>query len=114
MSFNPQPKSGIKHKRIKPLRRNITRITKEVSDEVLRRSEGKCERCGRSRAYAFERAHLVQASQGGSGSDPANIVLLCGPSVNKGTCHWFADSTAEGREWRKAKRKELLAKYGQA
>src|SRR5690625_1045032 len=114
MSFNPQPKSGIKHKRIKPLRRNVTRITKEVSDEVMRRSGGVCERCGRSRAYAFERSHLVQASRGGSGSDPANIVLLCGPSTNTGTCHNFADYTAKGREWRMKKRKELIEYYGQA
>jgi len=108
------PKINPNHKRRKPLRRNVTRITKEVSDEVMRRSEGKCERCGRSRAYAFERAHLIQASSGGSGSDKTNIVLLCGPSTNTGTCHNFADYTAKGREWRMQKRKELIEYYGQA
>ena len=106
------PKKNPNHRRRVPKRSSITRITKEVREEVLERSEGKCERCGRSRAYAFEMAHLVNASQGGRGDDPANVVLLCGPSVNTGTCHNFADYTAEGREWKLNKRKELRAHYG--
>ena len=97
--------------RRKPKRGQASRITQSVRKEVLRRSEGKCERCGRSRSYAFEMAHLIQASQMGKGVDPANIVLLCGPSVNTGTCHNFADYTAEGREWRMDKRKELISYY---
>jgi 5-methylcytosine-specific restriction endonuclease McrA len=101
-------------KRTKPKRGQVTKITPKVRKEVLRRSEGRCERCGRSSAYAFEMAHLQQASQGGSGSDPANIVLLCGPSVNTGTCHNFADYTAEGREWRMEKKSELEKYYGEA
>ena len=105
------PKINPNHKRRVPKRGQATRITKSVRDEVLKRSEGKCERCGRTRAYAFEMAHLVQASQLGRGDDPANIVLLCGPSVNTGTCHNFADYTAKGREWRMAKRKELIKYY---
>ena len=107
--INPVPKP--KHKRKKPKRGQASRITKTVRDEVLKRSEGKCERCGRTRAYAFEMAHLVQASQLGRGDEPWNIVLLCGPSVNTGTCHNFADYTAEGREWQIAKRKELIDYY---
>lgn len=109
--IRPVPKINPNHKRMKPKRRNVTRITKQVRDEVLERSQGECERCGRSRSYAFELSHLIQASQGGSGNDPANIVLLCGPSVNTGTCHNFADYTAEGREWRMNKRKELVEYY---
>src|SRR5690625_2866869 len=98
-------------RRLKPKRDTKTRITKTVRNEVLERANGRCERCGRSRAYSFEMAHLVQASQGGRGDDPTNIVLLCGPSVNTGTCHNFADYTADGREWRMQKRKELKAYY---
>lgn len=103
----PKPK----HKRLKPKRGNASRITQNVRNEVLRRSEGKCERCGRTRSYAFEMAHLVQASHLGRGDDPANVVLLCGPSVNTGTCHNFADYTSDGREWRTQKRKELIGYY---
>lgn len=109
MSFNPVPKPN--HRRRVPKRRNITKITNKVRDEVLRRSEGKCERCGRTNAYAFEMAHLIQASQLGRGDDPANVVLLCGPSTNSGTCHHFADYSKKGSEWRMEKRKELIPYY---
>jgi hypothetical protein len=107
------PKINPNHKRRVPKAGTRTKITQKVRREVERRSEGKCERCGRTSAYSFEMSHLQQASDLGSGSDPANIVLLCGPSVNTGTCHNFADYTAKGREWRMAKRKELIAFYEQ-
>lgn len=106
------PKVNPNHKRRKPKQSTRTRITNKVREEVLRRSEGKCERCNRTSAYSFEMSHLVQASQGGSGDEPWNVALLCGPSVNTGTCHNFADYTAKGREWRKHKRKELKNYYG--
>lgn len=109
MTLNPVPKPM--HKRLKPKRSSITKITKKARNEVYERANGACEMCGRTNAFAFEVAHLKPASQGGSGSDPANLVLLCGPSVNSGTCHWFADSTAEGRDWRMNKRKELMNYY---
>lgn len=109
--INSVPKPSFKRRA--PKRGQASKITKSVRDEVWERSGGKCERCGRTKAYAFEMAHLVQASQLGRGDDPANIVLLCGPSVNTGTCHNFADYTAKGREWRMAKRKELIAYYEQ-
>lgn len=110
MSFNPVPKP--KFKRYKPTRGQKSKITQSVSDEVIRRAGGKrCERCGTTSAYSYERAHLIQASQGGRGDDPANIALLCGPSVNTGTCHNIADYTAKGREWREKKRIELIEYY---
>lgn len=111
MTFNPQPKSKVNFPRGKPKRSSVTKITNKVRKEVLNRSEHKCERCGRTSAYAFEMSHLIQASLGGRGDEPWNIVLLCGPSVNTGTCHNFADYTAEGGEWRMQKRKELIDYY---
>lgn len=104
--IRPVPKPA-KRKR-KP---NKSIITNKARQEVYRRADGKCERCGRTRAYAFEVAHLIQASQGGRGDDPANLALLCGPSTNTGTCHNFADYTASGREWRFQKQKELKERY---
>lgn len=109
MTFKPVPKPN--HKRLKQKRGNKSRITQNVRNEVLRRSEHKCERCGRSQAYAFEMAHLKQSSAGGCGNVPYNVVLLCGPSVNTGTCHNWADYTKEGREWRISKREELMVLY---
>lgn len=105
------PKVNPNHKRRVPKQRDRTRITQKVRKEVYERSGGKCERCGRTRAYSFEYAHLVQASSLGSGKDPANIAYLCGPSVNTGTCHNFADYTSDGRKWRMSKRKELMSYY---
>lgn len=100
-----------KSKRIKPKRGNKTRITEAVRKEVKRRSGGRCERCGIGSAYSFEMAHLIQASQGGSGSDPTNVMLLCGPSVNTGTCHNFVDYTKEGRAWAKQAHEQLKKQY---
>ncbi len=97
--------------RIKPKQGDYTRITPKARKEVYRRSNQRCECCGRSQAYAFEVAHLRNASQFGSGSSPANLVLLCGPKVNNGTCHWWVDSTTEGREWKREKMKELQDYY---
>lgn len=107
---NPVPKPNFPRR--KPKRSSITKITKEVRKEVLERSGGYCERCGRNRNTVMEMAHLVNASQGGRGDDPTNIVLLCGPSVNTGTCHNYADYTAEGRAWKLGKRQELRIRYG--
>jgi|SRR5690625_1974333 len=106
MTFNPVPKPA-KRKR-KP---NVSIITNKARQEIYRRAAGKCERCGMTNPYCFEVAHLVQASQNGRGDDPANLALLCGPSVNSGTCHNFADYTADGREWRMQKRNELMNYY---
>lgn len=111
MTFRPAPKPN--HGRRKPKQKNVTRITQKVRDEVLNRSGGKCECCGKANAYAFETAHLINASHGGRGGDPKNVALLCGPSVNSGTCHHFADYTADGREWRMRKREDLRFYYEQ-
>lgn len=104
--FIPTPKPTRK-----PKSNNHSKITQKARAEVYERADGKCERCGMTNPYCFEVAHLVQASQLGRGDDPSNLALLCGPSVNTGTCHWFADYTAEGREWRMNKRKELIESY---
>ncbi|WP_025684548.1 hypothetical protein [Paenibacillus maysiensis] len=104
-------------KRGKKKRGNHTAITSAVRDEVDRRAAEHtgyviCERCGVSRpALWFEKAHLVNASQYGSGSEPWNIANLCGPRSESGTCHQFADDTAAGRAWKMKKRNELIDYY---
>jgi hypothetical protein len=114
----PKPNHG----RNKPKRGSLTKITQKVRDEVNRRSMENgfhfvpvCERCGYS--SDLTKAHLVNASQGGRGDDPANVVNLCGShgiggSDNKGGCHDWADNSTAGREWKKAKRLELIEYYG--
>ncbi|MDH2334255.1 hypothetical protein [Paenibacillus polymyxa] len=104
-------------KRVKKKRGNHTAITSAVREEVDRRASEHtgyvvCERCGVSRpALWFEKAHLVNASQYGSGSEPWNIANLCGPRSESGTCHQFADDTAAGRAWKMSKRNELIDYY---
>lgn len=107
--FHPVPKPSFK-RRTRTRKQNGA-ITQKVRDEVLRRSGNACERCGTVLAYTFEMAHLQQRSQGGSGREPWNIVLLCGPSTDSGTCHNFVDYTAAGREWRRKKRAQLMKQY---
>lgn len=112
--FNPPRKS--QHNRSKPKRGNLTKITQKVRNEVIRRSSELhgypvCERCGVSQPYCFEVAHTINASQMGTGNNPWDGLLLCGPSTNTGTCHHWSDKTKEGREWRKAKRAELIEYY---
>lgn len=109
----PKPSYG----RRKQKRGRHTAITDKCGKEVIRRaSEANgypiCERCGCSRPkHWFERAHLINASQYGSGGQPWNIALLCSPNTTIGTCHHFADKTADGREWSLQKRAELIEYY---
>ncbi|AIQ63297.1 hypothetical protein PSTEL_09545 [Paenibacillus stellifer] len=113
--FLPCPKP--QHSRRKPKRGQHTRITNKASKEAKRRASAGtgylcCERCGVSVPKGwFERAHAVNASQGGGGSKPWDILVLCGPSTETGTCHHWADNTAEGRKWRRAKQGELILYY---
>ncbi|MGR6765383.1 hypothetical protein ACU1JV_26805 [Paenibacillus sp. T2-29] len=113
--YNPAPKPT--HKRGRKKRGNYTAITSAVRDEVDRRAAEHtgyviCERCGVSRpALWFEKAHLVNASQYGSGSEPWNIANLCGPRSETGTCHQWVDDTAAGRAWKMKKRDELIEYY---
>src|SRR5699024_9184933 len=96
----------------KPKSNNHSKITQKARAEVYERADGKSERSGMTNPYCFEVAHRVQASQHGRGDRPSNLSLSRGPSVHTGTCHWFAEYTAEGREWRMNKRKELIGFYG--
>jgi hypothetical protein len=104
--FNPVPKPN--HKRAKPKRGNHTKVTPKVRREVTRRSGGRCERCG---VYGnVTKAHLVSAAQYGAGGIPWNIADLCGTHGTQG-CHDYADNTREGREWKQAKREQLIEYY---
>lgn len=115
LGFNPVPKPT--HGRNKPKRGNYTAISDKCSREVHRRS-GKqtgvdtCEFCKTTRPRNwFERAHLVNASQYGSGGEPWNIALVCGPKTETGTCHQIIDETALGKRIKEQKRIELIEYY---
>lgn len=93
------------HKRSAPKRGDLTKVTANVRKEVNRRSMELiganypvCERCGTT--HNLTKAHIINASQGGPGNDPSNIMNLCGTHGMKGTCHDWADNTIEGRKWK--------------
>lgn len=111
----------IDHKRGKTKRGNVTVITDKVRREVNRRSMSLwdvntpcCERCGYTNDLCG--AHMENASQGGTGGHPANIVNLCGTHGmggynGQGGCHDWADNSLDGREWKKRKAAELEKYY---
>ncbi|PWK05081.1 hypothetical protein [Tumebacillus permanentifrigoris] len=94
------------HGRGSQKRRDRTKITPNNRKHVQERSEGLCERCA---IYCLklggQMAHLEGAGQLGRGDIPWNICLLCL------TCHKWADGTAEGYEWRRERRVELVLQY---
>lgn len=112
--FHPVPKP--KYDRRSRTQAQETRITAKVTKEAYRRASGsgyvRCEHCGCSRPkFRFERCHMNNASQRGTGRAPWNILVLCGPSNQVGTCHHWADTTVEGRDWKAAKQAELFIYY---
>lgn len=94
------------HKRKAPKSGDYTKVTYGVRNEVNRRSmelkdstSAVCERCGTTKGLS--KAHIKNASQGGPGGDPSNIMNLCGTHGLTETCHHWADSTIPGRKWKK-------------
>jgi hypothetical protein len=94
------------HQRGSMKRGDATKVTWEVRQEVNRRSmelRGTdipcCEKCGTTKNLT--KAHIVNASQGGLGYDPANIMNLCGTHGLTDTCHHKSDNSYTGRQWKK-------------
>ncbi|OBZ08902.1 hypothetical protein A8L34_22375 [Bacillus sp. FJAT-27264] len=112
--FHPVPKPA--HKRGKRKQGQETAITIKVDKEIYRRASEAgytvCEHCGCSvPRFRFERCHMLNASQYGTGRAPWNVVILCGPRNDNGSCHHWADETVEGRDWKARKQAELYLYY---
>lgn len=103
MEYRPVPKPS--HKRRGQTRKERGRITKREYEAVWERDEGCCVLCGRNAAsaYSLDCHHVIFRSQGGAGKRE-NLVLLCGPVTQSGTCHFKAHSVQA-----KAIREKLLA-----
>ncbi|WP_025850923.1 hypothetical protein [Paenibacillus ehimensis] len=110
--WNPAPKP--QHGRSKKTAKERGRITKVVYDEAAARSQGRCEWCGwaagsfdpTGRRWGLEAAHLIRR-RNCIETTAQDIAMLCGPSVNSGTCHNKVDYTKSGREWAASYRKQL-------
>ncbi|MEK3718917.1 hypothetical protein [Paenibacillus sp. FSL R7-0333] len=96
-AFGFHPVKKPKHKRNSPTAKQRGKITTEVYEAALERSGGYCERCGRS--GQLQCAHLVRRWNIEVSTTVNDVAMLCGPSVNTGTCHNFVDYTAEGKQW---------------
>jgi hypothetical protein len=97
------------HGRKAPKRREVTGISKGVAEHVWEREQGRCLRCKHQspEVWTLELCHIINRSQLGPG-EPWNVILLCGPSTNYDTCHFFIDSTRAGKEWAKRYQEEVL------
>lgn len=93
--YNPAPKPS--YRRRKPTSKMRGRITPDVYNEALERSGGRCERC--KGPGPLEAAHLIRRWKIEGATTAKDIAMLCGPSVNTGTCHNWVDYTAPGRAW---------------
>lgn len=98
--FRPCPKPDFK--REKPTAKQRGATSKAVYAAALARSGGRCERCGC--VGELQCAHLIRRRLIKDKTTVNDVAMLCGPSVNTGTCHNWVDYTEEGREWGKAKR----------
>lgn len=94
-TFNPAPKP--KHKRNSPTAKQRGAISKDVYNAAMERSGGRCERCGSTEG--LQCAHLIRRWQVEGGTTVDDVAMLCGPSVNSGTCHHWIDYTQEGKQW---------------
>ena len=87
LPFHPVPKPS--YKRFKPTAKQRGSITPKVRQQLIERSGGACERCGRRAVHA---AHITRRWKLQE-TTVNNLLHLC---ID---CHRWADNTKEGREW---------------
>ncbi|CDN41682.1 Putative uncharacterized protein [Paenibacillus sp. P22] len=107
--FNPAPKPV--HKRAKKTAKQRGQISPAVYAKAAERAGGRCERCGRRDAWMLQCAHLVRRWTLEETTE-RDVAMLCGPSVNSGTCHWWVDYSRAGKEWAETFRKRLYGGDG--
>lgn len=102
-TYNPVPKPT--HNRKSPRLRDRGRIHPHVYSTAYDNANGRCEWCGyrdgsidpSGQKWGLEAAHGVRRRHLNE-TTADDLIMLCGPSVNTGTCHNIADYTRAGRE----------------
>jgi 5-methylcytosine-specific restriction endonuclease McrA len=103
------------HKRDKPTWKENGEVSPVTAEHVYERDEYRCVRCKKG-IYDRDRygftvqlniCHIQGKGQYGGG-ERENLILLCGPSTNHDTCHFFIDSTRAGREYAKRYQEQVL------
>lgn len=110
----PKPRK----RRSKPSAKQRGRITKSVYQKAVERAQGRCEACGwvegsyspDGRKWRLECAHLIRRWRIDTETTETEVAMLCGPSVNTGTCHNKVDYTRTGKEWAIQYREYLLGR----
>ncbi|MNR93680.1 hypothetical protein D3C72_247380 [compost metagenome] len=97
MEFGFNPVNKPNYRRRKPTSKMRGRIKPEIYKAAMERAEGRCERCKQYRE--LQCAHLIRRWKIDGETTVNDVAMLCGPSVNTGTCHNWIDYTQEGREW---------------
>jgi len=108
--------------RVTPTRKERGEITGHTYEEMLARDKYRCVRCGAQNGEMstykgvpffkrLEGHHITFRSQGGTG-ELRNAATVCGPPTQSGTCHHWAHTTREGREWFERWRDENLDERG--
>lgn len=112
-TFEFLPCHKVKHRRNKPTAKKRGQIKPEVYNAAMERSGGCCERCGRygnPEYQTLQCAHLVRRWRIEVETTINDVAMLCGPSVNTGTCHNWIDYTKEGKDWAEEYREQLYKK----
>lgn len=105
--YLPVPKPV--HGRRKKTARQRGAISDKVRKSVEARSQDRCERCGKNKSavMTLEMAHITRRWAIDGETTAKDLVRLCGPSTDSGTCHHWVDYTREGREWMKEFQKSI-------
>lgn len=114
---NPWIQNRVKETRGSKTAKQRGEITPEVYQAAWEYARGKCVCCGWdpdqfwdgvSKKTKLEAAHYIRRHNfGQEGVQAWDVLMLCGPQVNSGTCHNWIDSTAAGKAWAIEKREEI-------
>ena len=102
--------SQLYNKRQKPTQRMMGEIRPKVRKKVNERSDGYCEGCGRHKlnCWTLENAHIDGRGVIDHMTEDTDLLRLCGPSTQSGTCHHYVTVSREGRQYMQDQRERLL------
>jgi hypothetical protein len=100
-------------KRVKPTQKQMGAISAKVRMTVNNRSAEtgypRCEGChkNKSACWTLENAHVEGRRSISHKTTEYDLLRLCGPSTDSGTCHHFVESTKQGKQYMKDQRDRL-------
>lgn len=113
--FHPYGKEkSLQKNKIKFNQREKGEISQKVRDIVNARTifapVGCCERCKKNRNgfWRLELAHIDSRNFIEHKTTDTDLLRLCAPSNESGTCHHWVDSCEKGFEWMKEQQIKLL------